>query len=118
MTQETNTVEVVRAQGDKKERSYIVHLKASVDKDAHLQWLRQRLSGNSEIKDNYSFLNAFSGTFNEDTLSVLRTSSDVDRIEEVGYPTTSQPVRWRFAHLYGCAARTLPYRSSTPRCSE
>ncbi|KAI0774216.1 serine proteinase [Fomes fomentarius] len=82
MTQETNTLEVVRAQGNKKEGSYIVHLKAGVHKDTHLQWLRQRLSGNSEIKDNYSFLNAFSGTFNEDTLAVLRASSDVDRIEE------------------------------------
>ncbi|TBU37440.1 serine proteinase [Dichomitus squalens] len=82
MAHETNPIDVVCASGAKKESSYIVHLKASVDMAAHLQWLRQRLSGDSEINDDYSFMNAFSGKFNEQTLAALRASSDVERIEE------------------------------------
>ncbi|TBU26394.1 hypothetical protein BD311DRAFT_762557 [Dichomitus squalens] len=79
---QTNTVDIARAAGEKKDSSYIVALKDGVDKEAHLKWLRERLSEQSRIENDYSFLNSYSGIFDDETLAVIRASPDVSRIEE------------------------------------
>ncbi|OCH86831.1 serine proteinase [Obba rivulosa] len=85
MSSPSTLIEIKRASGDKKESGYIVRLKDSADKRAHLVWLRQRLSRNSSITYEYSdALKAYAGTFDESTLEHLRASSDVDEIYEDG----------------------------------
>ncbi|KAI0374048.1 subtilisin-like protein [Pilatotrama ljubarskyi] len=78
-------VEVRRTAGVKKEGSYIVLLKPSVDKAAFLAWLKQQLTGNSVITHDYpaDFSNSFAGLFDEESLGLLRSSADVERISEV-----------------------------------
>lgn len=76
-------LEVHRATGRKNPSSYIVQLKDEADKSAHLEWLRGRLTGESKITNEYSIIKAYSGTFDEETLTEIRRSKDVKRIEEV-----------------------------------
>lgn len=56
-----------------------------MDKTAHHAWLRQRLGRNSTITHDYSadFLNGYSAKLDDDTLTLLRASSDVRAICEV-----------------------------------
>ncbi|KAF5319031.1 hypothetical protein D9611_012723 [Ephemerocybe angulata] len=69
-------------EGKKKESTtYIVTLKKGVDKETHFAALRPHLFG-SEIKDIFKHLDAYSGTFSEETLDFLRASDDVKMIEE------------------------------------
>ncbi|KAF6753519.1 hypothetical protein DFP72DRAFT_1046626 [Ephemerocybe angulata] len=75
-------IDITRTTGEKEESSYIVLLKEDVDMDAHFGALRPHLVGISEIKDNYEYLNAYLGTFSEETLNFLRASPDVEMIEE------------------------------------
>ncbi|KAI0374049.1 serine proteinase [Pilatotrama ljubarskyi] len=77
-------IEVWRTAGVKKEGSYIVLLKPSVDKAAFLAWLKQLLTGNSVITHDYpaDFSNSFAGLFDEESLALLRSSADVERISE------------------------------------
>ncbi|KAF6761767.1 hypothetical protein DFP72DRAFT_1151714 [Ephemerocybe angulata] len=75
-------IDITRTTGEKKEPTYIVLLKEDVDMDAHFGVLRPHLSGISEIKGNYEFLNVYAGTFSEEVLDFLRASPDVEMIEE------------------------------------
>ncbi|KAF6753522.1 hypothetical protein DFP72DRAFT_901916 [Ephemerocybe angulata] len=61
--------------------TYIITLKKGVDKDAHFGALRPHLFA-SEIKVVFKHLDAYSGTFSEETLDFLRASPDVVRVEE------------------------------------
>ncbi|KAI0324196.1 serine proteinase [Cubamyces sp. BRFM 1775] len=77
-------VEIQRVDGDKKENSYIVHLKDGTDKARYLRTLRGQLGANSTITHDYPsrFDNAFAGIFDEPTLEVLRASPEVESITE------------------------------------
>ncbi|KAF6753430.1 hypothetical protein DFP72DRAFT_901668 [Ephemerocybe angulata] len=59
-----------RTTGERKEPSYIVHLETGVDKGAHFDALH------------YEYLNAYTGTFDEEALDFLRASDDVEKIEK------------------------------------
>ncbi|KAI0357076.1 hypothetical protein OH77DRAFT_126188 [Trametes cingulata] len=82
--QAPHLVQVRRVEGRKNEGSYIVHLKAGVDKAAHLEWLRGRFAEGDEITADYParFSNSFAGKFCEATLDDLRASPDVESISE------------------------------------
>ncbi|KIP09152.1 hypothetical protein PHLGIDRAFT_126460 [Phlebiopsis gigantea 11061_1 CR5-6] len=75
-------LKVHRATGRKAPSSYIVQLKDEADKNAHLEWLRRHLMGDSKITNEYSIIKAYSGTFDEETLTEIRKNKDVKRIEE------------------------------------
>ncbi|KAH8111587.1 serine protease [Phellopilus nigrolimitatus] len=72
--------------GPKNEGSFIVKLKAGVDKVAHLRWLNTRPSG-VEITHgswNSTFFHGFAGKFDADTIDALRANTDVESIHEDG----------------------------------
>ncbi|KAF6761858.1 hypothetical protein DFP72DRAFT_632751 [Ephemerocybe angulata] len=83
MADSAPTIDMARTtEGNKKETTtYIITLKKGVDKDAHFAALRPHLF-DSEIKDVFKHLDAYSGTFSEATLDFLRASDDVERIKE------------------------------------
>lgn len=74
-----------RATGRKNPSNYIVMLKDEADKTAHLEWLRGRLVGESKITNDYTIIKAYSGTFDDETLTEIRRNKDVKRIEEVSW---------------------------------
>ncbi|KAF5341127.1 hypothetical protein D9611_005856 [Ephemerocybe angulata] len=71
-----------RTTGERKEPSYIIHLETGVDKGAHFDALRPHLHGHSHITEDYEYLNAYTGTFDEEALDFLRASDDVEKIEK------------------------------------
>ncbi|KAH8105570.1 serine protease [Phellopilus nigrolimitatus] len=80
--------------GPKNEGSFIVKLKAGVDKDATLRWLNTRRSG-VEITHgswNSTFFHGFAGKFDADTIDVLRANTDVESIHEDGIATIESTV--------------------------
>lgn len=62
--------------------NYIVALKRDVDMDTHLDWLRPKLSSRCEITHQYNLIHGFAGKFSEQTISLLRSSPDVEKIEK------------------------------------
>jgi cerevisin len=80
----TELLTIKKFAGQVKPGSFIVKLKASVDKASHLSALSSHL-GESLVTHNYDsdFLNAFAGNFSMDALNTLRASPDVEFIEEV-----------------------------------
>ncbi|KAI0366477.1 serine proteinase [Pilatotrama ljubarskyi] len=77
-------VDVRVVEGHKKENSYIVHLKDDVDKARYLRQLKGQLGANSTVEFDYpsGFANAFAGTFEEESLNIIRASSEVESIYE------------------------------------
>lgn len=97
---------IQRYQGEVQANSYIVKLKDSASKNSHLGWLEPQLASDDAITHgNWStqFFNGYAGKytllpsintawlkfnhlgkFDESALNLLRSSPDVDYIEEVG----------------------------------
>jgi hypothetical protein len=86
-------IEVEKSAGEVIPGSYIVTLKSTVNKDAHLAWLKPHLATDSandasasRVTHRYDakgFIHAYAGKFSPETLAILRGSADVKAIEEV-----------------------------------
>ncbi|KIJ48748.1 hypothetical protein M422DRAFT_247610, partial [Sphaerobolus stellatus SS14] len=59
---------------------YIITLKEGVDKKKHFHWLREHMTSDCEVTDVLHSLNMYIGRFNEETVQVIRTSSDVKHV--------------------------------------
>ncbi|KAJ3492039.1 hypothetical protein NLI96_g318 [Meripilus lineatus] len=99
-------VEVQKFDGKIKEGSYIVKLKDNVSKSSHLGWLGKQLGSDKITHSNWEkgLLHGFAGKFSEKTLSVLRSSPDVEYIAEDGIVTafsvvTQTNAPWGIARL-------------------
>lgn len=113
---------VQRYQGDLQASSYVVKLKDSASKASHLGWLEPQLANDDSITHrNWStqFFNGYAGKypmvtsvnarrlrfirlgkFNESALNLLRSSSDVDYIQEDGIVSIKSIVN-QYALLVG-----------------
>ncbi|KAF6759439.1 hypothetical protein DFP72DRAFT_1063812 [Ephemerocybe angulata] len=82
--QETNLVEIDRANGPKVESSYLVGLKDDVDMSAFMRRFGEACppGPGTEVTNNWLYIKGFCGTFGDETLHFLQSCPEVDTISE------------------------------------